>query len=60
MNLGAFINNVVNFIVLALCVFVMIRALNRFKKKEEEKPAEPPKPDPQVELLTEIRDLLKK
>ena len=38
----------------------MIRALNRFKKKEEEKPAEPPKPDPQVELLTEIRDLLKK
>ena len=59
MNLGAFINNVVNFIVLALCVFVMIRALNRLKKKEE-KPAEPPKPDPQVELLTEIRDLLKK
>ena len=37
MNLGVFINNVVNFIVLALCVFVMIRALNRFKKKEEEK-----------------------
>ena len=60
MNLGAFINNVVNFSVLALCVFVMIRALNRFKKMEEEKPAEPPKPDPQVELLTEIRDLLKK
>ena len=54
------ISSVVGVIVLALCVFVMIRALNRFKKKEEEKPAEPPKPDPQVELLTEIRDLLKK
>ena len=60
MNLGLFINNVVNFLVLAFCVFLMVKAINRFKKKEEEKPAEEPKPDPQIELLTEIRDLLKK
>lgn len=60
MNIGLFINDVVNFLVLALCVFVMIRTINRMKKKEEPKPAEEPKPDPQVELLTEIRDLLKK
>lgn len=62
MNIGLFINDVVNFFVLALCVFVMVRTINRLKKKEAEapKPAEEPKPDPQVELLTEIRDLLKK
>lgn len=62
MNIGLFINDVVNFLVLAFCVFVMVRTINRLKKKEAEapKPAEEPKPDPQVELLTEIRDLLKK
>lgn len=59
MNLGLFINNVISFLVLALGVFMMVRALNRMKKKQEEAPA-PAKPDPQVELLTEIRDLLKK
>ncbi len=59
MNIGLFINDVVNFLVLAFCVFIMVRAMNRMKKKEEPK-AEEPKPDPQVELLTEIRDLLKK
>lgn len=62
MNIGLFINDVVNFFVLAFCVFVMVRTINRLKKKEEEapKPTEEPKPDPQIELLTEIRDLLKK
>lgn len=59
MNIGAFLNSVVSFLVLALGVFVMVRAINRMKKKEEAAPA-PAKPDPQVELLTEIRDLLKK
>ena len=59
MNLGLFINSVVNFLVLALCVFGIVRLVNRMKKKQEAAPA-PAKPDPQVELLTEIRDLLKK
>lgn len=59
MNLGAFINNVVSFLVLALGVFLLVRALNKLHKAKEEAPA-PAKPDPQVELLTEIRDLLKK
>ncbi len=60
MQPGLFINDVVNFIVLAFCVFVMIRVINKMKKKEEEAPAAPPAPDPKEVLLTEIRDLLKK
>lgn len=59
MNLGLFLNNVVSFLVLALGVFIMVRMVNRAKKKQEEAPA-PVKPDPQVALLAEIRDLLKK
>ena len=49
------------FILVALVVFAVVKALNKMKKKEEA-PAEPEpeKPDPQLELLTEIRDLLKK
>ena len=60
LNLGVFINAVINFLVLALAVFVMVRAVNRLHRKQETAPAPAPKPDPQVELLTEIRDLLKK
>lgn len=61
---GNFIQKLVDFLIIAFSVFVMIRTINRFhRKKEEEAPAEPapePAPDPQIELLTEIRDLLKK
>ncbi|MEA5039793.1 MAG: large-conductance mechanosensitive channel protein MscL [Clostridiaceae bacterium] len=60
MNLGMFINTVVNFLVLALAVFLMVRGVNRMRRKKEEVPPPAPKTDPQVELLTEIRDLLKK
>lgn len=60
MNLGLFINSIVNFLVLAVCVFLIVKAFNKMKKKEEPKAEEPAKPDPQIELLTEIRDLLKK
>lgn len=56
LNIGLFINNVVNFFVLAFCVFLMVKALNKLKK---ERPAAPPAPDPKEELLKEIRDLLK-
>ena len=59
MYLGNFINNCVNFLVIAFCVFLMMKALNAMKKKEEEKPAAPPAPSAEVVLLTEIRDLLK-
>ena len=62
-NYGAFLSAVINFIIMALVLFLLIKGMNSLmeigKKKEEEKPAEAPKPDPQVVLLTEIRDLLK-
>jgi large conductance mechanosensitive channel len=56
LNYGAFINTVISFIIVAFCVFLLVKQMNRLKKKEEEKPAEPPK---QEVLLEEIRDLLK-
>lgn len=57
---GVFINTVIDFIVIAFSIFMLIKAMNSFKKKEEEKPAAPPKPSEEVVLLGEIRDLLKK
>lgn len=63
-NYGAFIQQVVDFAILALCVFMMVKVMNRLmKKKEEEAPAPAPAPEPEPtaeeKLLTEIRDLLK-
>ena len=55
---GAFINSVISFLLIALSVFILIKVLGAFKRKKEEEPEEPA-PDPQIELLTEIRDLLK-
>jgi large conductance mechanosensitive channel len=57
---GLFINNVVNFVIVAFAIFMVVKMLNKMKKKEEEKPAEPPKPSEEVVLLTEIRDALRK
>ena len=59
---GMFIQNIVDFLIIALCIFVAIRMLSKLKNKEEEAPAAPaPEPAPSAEekLLTEIRDLLK-
>lgn len=60
---GEFLQAIIDFLLVAICVFVMITAINkvrdRLSKKEEEAPAEPPKPSEEVLLLTEIRDLLK-
>lgn len=62
-NYGAFLTAVVNFLIMALVLFLLVKGMNKLmelgKKKEEEKPAEPPKPTKEEELLTEIRDLLK-
>ncbi len=59
---GQFIQNIVDFICVALCVFLMIKAMNKLNRKKEEEPApapEPPAPSAEETLLTEIRDLLK-
>ncbi|WP_300618645.1 large-conductance mechanosensitive channel protein MscL [Dokdonella sp.] len=54
---GAFLNTVIQFAIVAFAIFVVIKIVNRMVKKEEAAPAPPP---PEVELLTEIRDLLRK
>lgn len=61
-NYGAFIQQVVDFTILAFCVFLMVKLMNRLTKKPAPAPApapEPPKPSNEEVLLTEIRDLLK-
>lgn len=59
-NYGAFLNTLIDFIIIAFVIFMAIKAMNKMKKKEEEKPAAPPAPSKQEVLLAEIRDLLKK
>jgi len=56
---GVFINTVLDFLIVAFAIFMVIKGMNTLKKKEEEAPAEPPKPSPEVELLTDIRDALR-
>ncbi|MDD7185063.1 MAG: large-conductance mechanosensitive channel protein MscL [Ruminococcus sp.] len=59
LHYGAFLQAIINFILIAFCIFLMIKAINVLSKKKEEAPKEPPKPTKEEELLTEIRDLLK-
>lgn len=59
---GQFVQNVVDFLIVAFCIFIMLKAINKLYRKKEE-PAEPAAPAPKsddVVLLEEIRDLLKK
>lgn len=56
---GNFIQAVLNFLVMALVVFCMVKAINSFHRKKEEAPTPPPEPSNEEKLLTEIRDLLK-
>ena len=58
---GLFIQAIVDFLIIALCIFFFVRFISKLKKKKEEPaaPAEPPKPSNEEVLLTEIRDLLK-
>ncbi len=62
-NYGAFLSAVINFLIMALILFLLVKAMNKLMsighKKKEEEPAAPPPPDPQVVLLTEIRDMMK-
>ena len=60
LNYGLFINTVINFMIVAFAIFMLIKGINSMKKKEEAKPAAPPKPSAEETLLTEIRDLLAK
>src|SRR5712671_3386037 len=57
---GSFLTLTINFMIIAFVLFMVIRAMNTLKRKEEAAPTAPSKPSAEVELLTEIRDLLKK
>jgi large conductance mechanosensitive channel len=59
-NYGNFIQAAIDFLIIALVVFMLIKAINAAKKKEEVAPSAPPAPTKDQVLLTEIRDLLKK
>ena len=58
-NYGIFIQNIVDFFIIAISIFVALRVIMKFKKKEEEAPAPPAEPSAEEVLLTEIRDILK-
>ena len=59
MNIGVFINAVIAFLIVAWCMFLVVKAMNRLKREEEAAPAEPPAPPRSEVLLEEIRDALK-
>ena len=60
LGIGLFINSIINFFVVALTLFIFVKAFNKFRKKQEDAPPAPPEPTAEEKLLTEIRDLLKK
>lgn len=57
-NYGAFIQTVIDFMIIAFAIFMAIKAMNSLKKEKEETPEEPPAPSKEETLLTEIRDIL--
>ena len=60
-NYGSFIQTIIDFVIIALCVFLLVKGINSLSKKKEEQPAAPaaePEPSAEEKLLTEIRDLL--
>jgi large conductance mechanosensitive channel len=60
MNVGLFINSVISFTIVAFVLFLVIKAMNRLRRKQEEAPATEPPPSQEVVLLQEIRDALVK
>ncbi|KEZ77795.1 large-conductance mechanosensitive channel protein MscL [Salinisphaera hydrothermalis] len=58
-NYGSFIQTMINFVIIAFAIFVVIRMLNKLKRKEAEAPSLPPAPSREEVLLTEIRDALR-
>ncbi|MEL6676546.1 MAG: large-conductance mechanosensitive channel protein MscL [Bacteroidota bacterium] len=59
LNYGKFIQTIIDFLLVALGIFLVVKAYNSTQKKEEEAPAAPPEPSNEEKLLAEIRDLLK-
>ena len=59
-NYGSFIQTIIDFLIVGVSIFMVIKAMNSMKRKKEEAPAAAPEPTKEETLLTEIRDLLKK
>ncbi|RVU02619.1 large-conductance mechanosensitive channel protein MscL [Mucilaginibacter limnophilus] len=57
---GKFINTVIQFVIVAFCIFLVVKAINSLKKEKEVAPSVPPAPTKEEVLLTEIRDILAK
>ena len=60
LNYGNFIQTVIDFVIIAFAIFMLVKAINTLKRNEAAKPSEPPLPSPEVILLTDIRDILRK
>jgi large conductance mechanosensitive channel len=57
-NFGLFINNVISFLIVAFALFMVVKAMNQLRRKQEEEPQTEPPPSQEVQLLQEIRDAL--
>lgn len=60
LNYGNFIQTVIDFTIIAFAIFMLVKGINTLKRMEAEKPSEPAPPSPEVMLLTDIRDILRK
>jgi large conductance mechanosensitive channel len=60
LNYGMFVQTIIDFIIVAFCIFLIIKAMNKMMEKKETEPSAPPAPSEEVTLLKEIRDALKK
>lgn len=56
---GSFIQQIIDFLIISFCIFIFVKFVSRFKRKEEEKEEKAPEKSDEVKLLEEIRDLLK-
>jgi len=59
LSIGLFFNSLISFVVVALTVFLFVKALNKFRRKPDAAPPAPPEPTKEEQLLAEIRDILK-
>lgn len=59
LNWGQFVNALVSFVIVAFCVFLVVKSMNKLRREQPAAPAAPPEPSDEAKLLTEIRDLMK-